>query len=107
MLLDLKWSGAEKAVARAAFEKAYKQEIGVIVAEVRKRIDNISDPKDIWRVHDYLSAKRRQTDEKYDYRYSVLPMVFAKLIHEKWLTEADLNGLGEDKLKVIRTILAL
>lgn len=106
MLRDFHWSGAEKAVAKAAFEKAYKKEIGVIVAEVRKKIDNISDPKDIWRVHDYLSMQRKQTDEKYDYRYSVLLMVFARLIQEKWLTEADLNGLEEEKLKVIRTILA-
>lgn len=44
------------------------------------------------------------TNEKYDYRYSVLPIVFARLIEEHWLEEAGLHGLEEDKLKAIKGI---
>jgi len=29
------------------------------------------------------------TDEKYDYRYSVLLFVFARLLKEKWLKDTD------------------
>ena len=107
MFRDLKWSRSEKTVAREAFDNAYKKEISAIVAEVKRRIAKMSDPKDIWRIHDYLSVQRRQTDEKYDYRYSVLLLVFTKLIEDKWLTEAELNGLGEDKLNAIKTMLSL
>lgn len=47
------------------------------------------------------------TNEKYDYRYSVLPIVFARLIEEHWLAEAGLHGLEEDKLKAIKGLLSL
>lgn len=107
MLRDFQWSKSEKAVAKAAFDKAYSREVSAVVAEVKKRVQNLSQPKDIWKIHDYLDQQRRETDEKYDYRYSVLLMVFARLIGENWITEADLNGLGEEKLNAIRTILAL
>jgi hypothetical protein len=107
MFRDLPWSKSEKTIAREAFDKAYKREVNSIVVEVKKMVDKISDPKDIWRIHNYLSEQRRQTDEKYDYRYSVLLLVFARLIEDKWLTEADLHGLREDKLQAIRTMLDL
>jgi hypothetical protein len=34
----------------------------------------------------------------YDYRYSILPLVFANLISKGRLVEDELHGLGEDKL---------
>jgi hypothetical protein len=37
----------------------------------------------------------------------VLPLVFVRLIQEGWITEADLNGLGEEKLKAIKHIISL
>jgi hypothetical protein len=76
---DLQWSKAEKQTARKA-----------------------SEPRDLWRIHDYLTEQRDRTDEKYDYRYSVLPFVFARLLKEGWLAEADLEGLGADKREIIR-----
>ena len=106
MFHDLEWSKPEKTIAKEAYDKAYNAECGSILAEVKRRIANLSDPKSIWKIHDYLTAQRRQVDQKYDYRYSVLPLLFARLIQEKWLTEADLEGLGEEKLKTIRHILA-
>jgi len=61
-----------------------------------------SEPEDLWRIHDFLTKERRRTDEKYDYRYSVLLFVFARLLHEGWIVETDLQGLAEDKIEVIR-----
>lgn len=104
---DFEWSRAEKAIAKAAFEKAYQRECTAIVAEVKKRTEKLAAVKDIWRIHDYLSQQRRETDDKYDYRYSVLPIVFARLIQDKLISEANLQGLSEEKLKVIRGIAAL
>ena len=60
------------------------------------------DIRQIWRIHDYLSEKRRDTDRKYDYRYSRLLGVFAMLLAEGWLVESDLAGLSKDKIETIR-----
>ncbi len=58
-------------------------------------------------MHDSLTDKRREIDEKYDYRYSQLIMVFARLIHQGWLSLEELEGLHEGKLAKIRLILSL
>lgn len=104
---DETWSKREKAVARRAFEQAYAREISALAEEVRRRAEKITEPSDIWTLHDFLSRERRATDEKYDYRYSVLIVVFARLIREGWLSEEELEGLGEDKLERIRLVLEL
>ncbi len=61
-----------------------------------------TDPTVIWRIHDYLSEERKNTDKVFDYRYSVLIMMFGTLLRDGWLAEADLAGLQEDKLEKIR-----
>jgi Photoprotection regulator fluorescence recovery protein len=64
-------------------------------------IKTLQDDFAIWDLHDYLSKKRREIDSKYDYRYSVLLMVFARLVYEGWLTEDDLSGIGSEKFDII------
>ncbi len=104
---DLKWSQPEKAIARKAFDNAYSRECSVILEKLKKMIANASGPPDIWKIHDYLSVQRRETDNKYDYRYSVLLQVFARLLNENWITEADLQGLREDKIEIIKKFASL
>lgn len=101
-LRDMNWSKAEKAVARCAFERAYRKECAAIAAKIRKMAETASGPEDLWRIHDILARERRQTDEKYDYRYSFLLFVFARLVHEGWISEMDLQGLSDDKIEAIR-----
>jgi hypothetical protein len=62
------------------------------------------DPENLWKIHDYLSEKQKETDEKYDYRYSVQILVFAKLVYEGWIQLEDLEGLSDAKLQKIRGI---
>jgi len=85
------WSPAEKKVARAAFEAAWARECGAIRGQVEAMLQRSSDPAEIWRVHDYLSRKRREVDGKYDYRYSVLTSVLGRLLAEGWV-----GGRGRD-----------
>lgn len=101
---DLHWSPAEKKAARKAFDAAYERECRSISAKVKSMAADDADPRHIWRIHDYLSKRRRETDLKYDYRYSRLITVFAILLTEGWLTEADLSGLGPDKIERIKVI---
>jgi hypothetical protein len=53
-----------------------------------------------------LASRRKQIDQKYDYRYSVLLMVFGCLLREGSIDENDLAGLSQDKLEMIHGIAA-
>lgn len=103
-LRDFKWSQGEKKIARAAFDKAYLNEMSEIRSQLEKRCRHLDDFEQIWSIHDYLTDKREEIDEKYDYRYSKLMIVFAKLLGEGFIKEEDLKGFSEDKLEALRSI---
>lgn len=98
----MEWSKQEKEIARKAFNVAYRRECKVIAINTRKMVDEINEPSDLWKVHNYLTEKRKETDQKYEYRYSILLLIFARLICEGWISEEDLMGFSDDKLKVIQ-----
>ncbi len=95
------WSPAEKKIARGAFDQAYQRQCASIRARATKILATSSAPSDLWKLHDYLSIQRRATDKIYDYRYSRLLSVFARLLVEKWLSVSDLTGLQESKIEKI------
>ena len=59
-------------------------------------------PQDLWAIHDLLTQRRSEIDEKYDFRYSSLRVVFARLLNEGWLKLDDLAGLSNDRLTDIQ-----
>ena len=101
---SISWSETEKEVAHQAFDKAYEREISALLEEVRTQASNITEINQIWHLHDFLSARRHDIDGKYDYRYSVLIFVFARLLKEKWLDMSDLEGLERAKLTKIAAL---
>ena len=104
ILDSLRWSKAEKKIARRAFDYAYRKECDALVQSVRERIAGMVRTGDLWDLHDFLTDKRRNMDRKYDYRHSKLIFVFPELIREGWLEESMLNGLDEDKIELIRKV---
>jgi hypothetical protein len=70
-LTEPSWPRREKETARRAFDAAYERECRAIADRVRKSAAELDDPRALWRLHDYLTLKKRETDRKYDYRYSV------------------------------------
>jgi hypothetical protein len=102
---SLQWSSTEKKIAREAFDKALQREYEALIQDVKQRAIAIENPLEVWDLHDLLTQRRMEIDEKYDYRYSVLLIVFARLIREGWLRFEELEGLREDKLKPIQTML--
>ena len=64
----LKWSKIEKKIAREAFDKAYELECSYVAGRILERANQIKKPDDIWRLHDFLTEKRKEVDEKYDIR---------------------------------------
>jgi Photoprotection regulator fluorescence recovery protein len=107
MFHDLKWSPSEKKVARRAFDTALDSALGKVMAEFKKRAAAATTPSDMWEIEDYLRQQRREIDDVFDYRYSQLSLVFARLIREGHLEEGLLAGISEDKREIIRSFLSL
>jgi hypothetical protein len=99
---DLKWSATEKAIARRAFDSALQRELDAVIQEAKERAARVSQPADLWELEHWLTQRRKEIDRTYDYRYSVLPLVFRNLIRDGRLSEQELQGLAEDKLAYIR-----
>ncbi|AKG23032.1 hypothetical protein [Calothrix sp. 336/3] len=91
------WSLEEQAIARKVFDLAYEREIAGLTRLINEQSESITQLSDLWRLHDFLSAKRHDLDGKYDFRYPFLIMVFAQLVKEGWLQLAELEGLDPSK----------
>lgn len=101
---NVEWSSAEKQVAQHAFETAYQREIKALIQEVRDRASGIRELEDMWRLHDFLSARRHEIDGKYDDRDTALIFVFAQLVKEGWLHLNELEGLTPEKLTKVAAL---
>lgn len=101
---ELKWTEAEKKLSRRAFEVALQAELAEVLQDFKARAAAAQTPEDMWPVEQFLDQRRRELAAKYDYRYSQLILVFGRLIRERRLTEAQLQGLSQDKLEFIRRI---
>jgi hypothetical protein len=104
---DLKWSASEKKIARQAYDAALERRLAGLLTEFKAKAAAVVTSSDMWAIEDYLRERRREIDATFDYRYSQLPFVFARLISEHHLDEAQLAGLSEEKLAIIRRMLSL
>ena len=52
----------------------------------------------------YLTQRHNEIDDKYNYRYSHLTQVFGTLLYETRVSEEELRGFSEDKLRTIRSL---
>ena len=98
------WSKSEKVIARTAFDAALKRELHQVMEEAKQKANQIKEPGDLWDLEHFLTERRKEIDRKYDYRYSQLRHVFGRLLYEGRVSEEELRGLGEDKLKSIRSL---
>ncbi|MGV2826593.1 hypothetical protein [Myxosarcina sp. GI1(2024)] len=101
---NISWSQTERHIAELAFNKAYERETSFILQGVREQARTISELEDLWRLNDFLSARRHDLEGKYDFQESSLIFIFAGLIKEKWLTIEELEGLASDKLAKISVL---
>jgi hypothetical protein len=98
------WSTIEQKIAEEAFERAYQREIQALIKEVRQQANAIAQIEDMWHLHDFLSARRHEVDGKYDYQYSMLVFIFARLVKEGWLKLNELEGLDKSKIAKIAAL---
>ena len=101
---DSTWKTSEKKIARRVFDAALQSELAEIMAKFKSRAASAKEPDDMWQIQTYLAHAQREIDNKYDFRYSQLEIVFGRLLREKRIEEQDLNGFSEDKLLNIRRI---
>jgi steroid 5-alpha reductase family enzyme len=106
-MFDAKWSPSEKRLARELFEHALHAELNETVAESKARAAAVTSPEQMWSIRAFLAQRQREIDEKYDYRYSQLLLVFSRLVREGRLREEQLAGLSEDKLSIVKRFLSL
>jgi hypothetical protein len=97
------WSKSEKVIARTAFDAALCRELHDVIQKAKQLANEIQQSSDLWDLEHYLTERRKEIDRKYDYRYSQLTHVFGRLLHEGRVSEEELRGLREDKLKPIRS----
>lgn len=53
-------------------------------------------------IEHHLTRRRKEIDAKYEFKYSVLLLVFGDLVREGRITLDELHGLAEDKLCIVR-----
>ena len=106
-LHNLKWSPAEKKIARSAYDAALDFALAKIMADFRRKAEAVTTPSEMWEIEGYLRQQRQEIDELFDYRYSQLPLVFARLVREGHMDEGRLAGLSEEKREIIRSLLSL
>jgi hypothetical protein len=98
---ELKWSPSEKVVARRAFDQALNAELGELIRQAKEMAAIVDEASQLWNFERWLTQRRLEIERKYDYRYSVLPFVFATLIKQNRISENDLDGLDLEKIELI------
>jgi len=83
------------------FEAALQQVLAEIIVKFKAQAERVQTPDELWPLEDWLAKQRRHVDERYDFRYSQLILVFASLLREGRITRSQLDGLAQDKLAFI------
>ena len=71
--------------------------------QAKQMANQIKEPADLWDLEYYLTEQRKGIDRKYEFRASGLMDVLGRLLYERRISEEELRGLPEDKLKAIRS----
>lgn len=103
----LTWSNTEKRIARAVFDGAAEVEIAELVSDFKQKAAAVNSLDQLWALRKHLEETERNFYDKFDYRYSQLIFIFARLIREGRIQEADLEGLSEEKLDYIHRMVTL
>ena len=101
------WTSSEKRLAREVFEAAAIAEEAELLAGFKSRAASVDSMEEAGALAQELLSSRRDFHYKYDYRYSQLLMVFARLVREGRVRRQMLDSLSADKLAVIDKILSL
>ena len=100
-MTEFKWKDSEKKIANRAFEQARTAELDKVIQSFKADAAKIEDADQLWTLIDQMKNRRYQFEQKYDYRYSILVSVLARLLGEQRISIEDLAGLDGDKLAAV------
>lgn len=100
---QLNWSKSEWLIARRAFDAALKRELHEIIQQSKQKASQIREPADVWELERYLTRRRKDIDQKYQFRNSRLKDDLGRLLYANRLLEEGLQGLSKDKVEKIRS----
>lgn len=92
----LTWTKTEKKIARTLFETAQAHELSDPLVEFKRKAAAAQAPDDLWAIQRYLAQRQRAIEDKYDYRYSQMIAVLARLLREGRIQQ-QLAGLSDEK----------
>jgi ERCC4-type nuclease len=98
--MDYSWSKNEKQISKKIFDLALQRDYKRLIEKINTT--KVQKADDIWDLQNFLNQKAKEFDEKYDYRYSKLILIFAQLINENLLSLEELEGLSSDKIDFIQ-----
>jgi len=98
------WSKSEKSIARTAFDAALGRELHEVIQQTQRMASQLQRSSDLWDLERYLTQRSKEIDRKYEYHYSRMTDLLARLLYENRLSEEELRGLGEDKMELIRSV---
>jgi steroid 5-alpha reductase family enzyme len=104
---DFTWSPKEKQVARSVFEHAALAEETELLNRFKAEAAELKTLEELWGLQYAIREAERAYQQKFDYRYSQLIIVFGRLLREKRITLEDLRGLKEDKIEYIKGVASL
>ncbi|DAB34043.1 MAG TPA: hypothetical protein CFH82_07460 [Sulfurospirillum sp. UBA12182] len=86
---SLAWSNSDKKSARVLFELAKKRDYTKLIHNIKNF--SLEKEENVWDLKTYLNDQAKEFDTKYDYRYSMLPILFACYIEEGLLSDDELD----------------
>lgn len=93
------YTKSEKKVAKELFELALQRDYQRLQEDIKQY--KCDTPESIWDLRSFLNKKAKEFDNKYDYRYSVLDIVFMGLLREELLHIDELKGLSQERQKYL------
>lgn len=103
-VIESQWTAQEKEIAKTALINAQTREVEAIIQVVQEQARAVESIEDLWRLNDFLSARRFDIDGKYDDREEEILFALAKLTKEGWLQPQDIEGLASAKRSKISAL---
>jgi hypothetical protein len=104
---NLTWSAKEKQVARSVFERTALQEERELLEYFKSKSAKLENMEGLRALQYEMQEAERKHQQKYDFRYSQLIIVFGRLVREGRIETEALKGLSEEKVEYIDRIASL
>lgn len=92
---QLNWSKSERVIARKAFDAALNRELHEIIQQAKQKASQSKRPTEVWELERYLTWRRKDIDQKYQFRTSWLKDVLGRLLYENRVLEGRSAGIAQ------------